>query len=638
MRLNRNRFSTRAGVAAVAFALAAPAFANPNAPTVVNGQATFHVNGKTLTVTNTPGAIINWQGFSIAADELTRFLQQSPVSAVLNRVVSASLTEILGRLQSNGRVFLVNPNGIVFGPGSQIDVAGFAASTLHISNADFISGRLAFSGTGAEGRLVNQGEIVTPAGGKVLLVAPQVENSGIIRAPSGEIVLAAGSTVRLIDTGFPSIQVEVSANGADLPLGNLANAAAGKVFAFVVRQSGVVSASAASIGDGGRVVLKSAGEVQLAAASRTAAAGATGGTVAVQAAELVAFSGAIDVRGMKDRGGSASIEAKQVIAFSGTIDARGMAGNAGAVQVRAGEYVAFTGSIDARGLGARGGDVAVEAPRVLVAYSGTIDVSGAGGGGRIALIAEQARFAGTFIARAERSGDGGVVEVSGRQTLAFTGTVDTRAAAGKSGTLLIDPARINVIAGSTGMPAALADGTWAANEDAGTQTVGATELTNLLRTTSVTLQATESVIVAAGAVIEAGAPGRVLTLQAPKVLFEGTIRTAQAPVELAIQATSVQVTQAASLELGGGRLNVAAQTAMVAPAQDTQRLATAEAHKRAATVIPPEVARLRAEVRAEIERDNARLAEAMSQSCAKAGAPRQGCTVGPTSRRFAFAG
>ncbi len=236
MELIRKGFSNhrRACAAAVALAFAAPVLANPNGPSVVSGQATFQAAGKTLTVTNTPGAIIQWQGFSIAADELTRFLQQSPLSSVLNRVVGGNPSEILGRLQSNGRVFLVNPNGIVFGAGSQVDVAGFAASTLNLSNADFLSGRHVFSGTGAEGRIVNNGEIVTPAGGRVLLVAPQVENNGVIRAPSGEIVLAAGSTVRLVDANFPSIQVEVRADGKDLPLGNLANAAAGKVFAFVV--------------------------------------------------------------------------------------------------------------------------------------------------------------------------------------------------------------------------------------------------------------------------------------------------------------------------------------------------------------------------------------------------------------------
>jgi len=608
MRKGLEDFSQRACAFAVGLALAAPALANPNGATVVSGQATFQVNGKTLTITNTPGAIINWQGFSIRADELTRFLQQSPVSTVLNRVVSASPSEILGRLQSNGRVFLVNPNGIAFGPGSQVDVAGFAASTLNISNADFASGRHVFSGTGGEGRIVNQGEIVTPAGGKVFLIAPQVENTGIIRAPSGEIVLAAGSTVRLVDANFPSIHVEVSADGKDLPLGSLA--ASGKVFAYLVKQAGVVSASAASVGDGGRVVLNSAGDVQLASGSRTEAAGANGGSVVLQAAQLAAFSGAIDVSGFAAAGGLVQVEAR--------------------------ERIAFTGSIDARSLAAKGGSVTVEAPRVVLAYAGSIDVSGASGGGKVAVIAEQLVFSGTIVAQANKAGDGGDVEVSGRQALVFAGSVDTRAARGKDGTLLIDPARITVVAGSQGMPPALADGTWATNEDAGAQTVGAGDLTNLLRTTSVTLQATESIVVAADAVIESNVAGRTLTLQAPTVVFQGTFRAMQASANLGIRATNAQMAQSARVELGGGRLDVAAQVVNLEPAAAAQRPSTQESLQRAAATTPPEVARLRQEVLAEIARDNARLAEAMSQSCSKAGAPRQGCTVATPARRFAF--
>ncbi len=570
--------------AAVSCALAAPALANPNAPTVVGGQASFHVSGKTLTVTNAPGTIIHWQGFSIAADELTRFLQQSPVSAVLNRVVGSNPSEILGRLQSNGRVFLVNPNGILFGAGAQIDVAGLVASTLNLSNADFLAGRNTFTGSGSEGRIANQGEIVTAAGGKVYLIAPQVENSGIIRSPSGEIVLAAGSTVRLVDAGFPSIQVEVSAGSTDIALGKLD--AGGKVFSFLVKHAGVASASSAGIGDAGRVVLKSAGDIDLAAASRTAAGGAAGGSVTLQAAREVAFSGVID----------------------------------------------------ARGAGAAGGSVTIEAPRIVMAYSGAIDVSG-GRGGRATLIGLYTHFAGTIAARATGAGDGGFVEVSGRQALAFTGSVDTRAVAGRTGTLLIDPARIEVVAGSRSMPPALADGTWAANEDAGTQTVGAAELSQLLATSSVTLQATEQVTVASDAVIEAPVADRTLTLQAPRVLFQGTIRTAVAPVGLRIEATQAQVSQAARLELGGGKLEVEARTAMVEPAQETARSQTQAAQRRAEDTEPPQLARLRAEVAAEIERDNARLAAAMSRSCDKAGAPRLGCTVGaPPARRFAFAG
>ena len=108
--------------------------ANPVGPAVASGAATFATVGKTLTVTNSPSAIINWQGFSIGAGETTRFAQQSAASAVLNRVIGQDPSAILGTLSSNGRVFLLNPNGIVFGVGSRVDVAGLMASTLNLSN------------------------------------------------------------------------------------------------------------------------------------------------------------------------------------------------------------------------------------------------------------------------------------------------------------------------------------------------------------------------------------------------------------------------------------------------------------------------------------------------------------------------
>ena len=134
---------------ALATCWAAPAGANPTNPQVVAGQVAIAQQGKLLTITNSDRSIINWGGFSIAAGETTRFVQSGAASAVLNRVIGQDPSAILGALQSNGRVFLINPNGIVFGAGSQVDVAGFAASTLNLSNADFLSGRHVFSGTGA---------------------------------------------------------------------------------------------------------------------------------------------------------------------------------------------------------------------------------------------------------------------------------------------------------------------------------------------------------------------------------------------------------------------------------------------------------------------------------------------------------
>src|SRR5512147_412544 len=135
------------------------ALANPVGPSVVSGTAGFATAGSALTVTNSPNAIINWQGFSIGAGEITRFQQQSAASAVLNRVVGQDPSAILGTLSSNGRVFLVNPNGILFGQGARVDVAGLVATTLNLANSDFLAGRLNFEAGAVAGSIVNQGEI-----------------------------------------------------------------------------------------------------------------------------------------------------------------------------------------------------------------------------------------------------------------------------------------------------------------------------------------------------------------------------------------------------------------------------------------------------------------------------------------------
>src|SRR5579862_4295454 len=126
---------------------AAPGPTLPTGPTVINGQVYFNYNGNLLQITNTPGAVINWQGFSIGASEITRFIQQSASSTVLNRVNAGNPSQILGSLQSNGRVFLINPSGITFGAGSQINTAGLVVSTLALSDADFQAGRQRFTDT-----------------------------------------------------------------------------------------------------------------------------------------------------------------------------------------------------------------------------------------------------------------------------------------------------------------------------------------------------------------------------------------------------------------------------------------------------------------------------------------------------------
>jgi filamentous hemagglutinin family protein len=170
--------------------------ANPLSPQVVAGQASFQQQGNVFTVTNTPNTIINWQSFSVNANEVTRFLQQGADSKVLNRITGQDPSRILGALQSNGQVYLINPNGILFGKEARIDVQGLAASTLGMSNADFLAGRQHFSAQGAAGKVENQGSISTGRGGQVYLVAPDVTNSGIIHAPGGAVMLTAAGRCR----------------------------------------------------------------------------------------------------------------------------------------------------------------------------------------------------------------------------------------------------------------------------------------------------------------------------------------------------------------------------------------------------------------------------------------------------------
>src|SRR5688572_1402502 len=127
------------------------ALANPTGHSVAHGNVTVKEVGNLLKIHNSPNAVINWRSFSIGAGEVTRFIQESRNSAVMNRVVGVNApSEILGALKSNGKVYLLNSAGVVFGAGSTVDVAGLVASSLNLSDSDFQANRLRFTdGAGA---------------------------------------------------------------------------------------------------------------------------------------------------------------------------------------------------------------------------------------------------------------------------------------------------------------------------------------------------------------------------------------------------------------------------------------------------------------------------------------------------------
>jgi filamentous hemagglutinin family protein len=274
-------------------------FALPAGQQVVNGQASFATQGNNLTITNTPNSIIHWQGFSINNNEAVRFIQQYGSSAVLNRVIGQDPSRILGLLQSNGRVFLINPNGILFGQGARIDVNGLFASTLNIGNQDFLAGKYNFTAGTVAGSIQNQGTITTPEGGKVYLIAPDIENSGIINSPKGDVLLAAGHSVHLVDSLDPDISVVVSApESKAVNLGQIV-ARSGKVgiYGGLIAQRGIVNADSA-VSEGGRIFLKATKSIELADTSVISADGAKGGQIIAMTAEGGQISGTLTGRGL----------------------------------------------------------------------------------------------------------------------------------------------------------------------------------------------------------------------------------------------------------------------------------------------------------------------------------------------------
>ena len=164
---------------------------------ITSGQAEFKSEGNTLTVNvSSDKLIVNYNSFSIGESEIVRFNQISPASIVLNRVVGKDYSSILGTLSANGQIFLINPNGIIFGSGCKVDAAGLVASTLDIADQDFLSNDFKFSGK--TGYIINQGSLSTnTAGGFICLLAGAIDSPGTITANSGTIVLATGQAITL---------------------------------------------------------------------------------------------------------------------------------------------------------------------------------------------------------------------------------------------------------------------------------------------------------------------------------------------------------------------------------------------------------------------------------------------------------
>ncbi len=424
--VSRHRRSTRGKrsiLAAVIASLALPNALQAQAPVggnIVAGSGTIDQSAANLTqiTTSTDRAVINWNDFSVGQGHTVNFDQLAATSAVLNRVVGAAPPSLInGAITSNGNVFVSNASGVVIGSTGVINTNGFTATTLDITNQRFMTGDLSFRGD-SPASVVNNGTITTGQGG-AHFIASQVINNGTI-ASTGKINLATGGRLDIGSGAYVQADLETIANG-------ISNGSS------LIQNSGTIRAIG-GLNVGGEVYLinpngKILHDAKIVAALATPDGNQSGGRVEMIASgEARIDSGSIEVDGHV--GGKAVVTGQSVAIQSSTIDASGD---------RAGGEVRIGG-------GWKGQEASISnanMTRVSADSVISVDAIGAGDAGSVVIWADQVtEFAGQIVARALGVGNGGQAEVSGKDTLVFTGNVDLRASQpeGQHGTLLLDPA------------------------------------------------------------------------------------------------------------------------------------------------------------------------------------------------------
>ena len=188
--------------AMMAMSVGGIAYAMPQGEVIRSGKGEITRQDKDMTVNQDSKRLaIDWSGFDIANDERVTFRQPDKDSVALNRVVGDAASVIDGTLSGNGHVYVINPNGVLFGKNASVDVGSLVASTARISDSDMTNFANADGITMAipedsSAKVINAGTI-RAEGGLVVLHAAEVENSGTITNPEGTTALAAARNLSL---------------------------------------------------------------------------------------------------------------------------------------------------------------------------------------------------------------------------------------------------------------------------------------------------------------------------------------------------------------------------------------------------------------------------------------------------------
>jgi len=539
------RRSLRAALLAGTMLSAPAAFAQklPQGGQVVGGAATISQPSANQMVVNqsTQRTAINWQSFNIGAGNGVQFVQPSSSAIALNRVVGMSgASQILGTLTANGQVFIVNPQGVVFGKGAVVNTGALLATTRDIDPTAFMQGsdKITLSG-GSKGTGVvrNAGQITTQPGGYVVLAGDRVSNKGTINTPGGTTVLAAGdqATVSLSNGQMVNVTLNAAVANATVRNGGVIQAAGGKV---------VLSANGAGTVLGGAINLTGTVDVSAAlAGSITVNAGPTG-TVNATGAKLNAVSTA-------GQGGTVTLTGRNVGLLNGTkVNASGTTGG-GTVLV---------------GGGAHGTSATVANAEVTVLDStSSIDVSATqnGNGGTVVLWSgKYTGFYGTIAANGgSQGGDGGWVETSSAENLQALGNVHASAVAGKGGSWLLDPTDVTIC--TTTANATDTGGNWTVRNN--TATISAAAITaDLNNGTSVTITTTSNAsrggnITIASDIAKTTGANASLTLTANGTITDSgvNISSTAGALNLTMKANgTVTLADGSAFFLNGGTLNI----------------------------------------------------------------------------------
>jgi filamentous hemagglutinin family protein len=288
---------------------------------------------------------IDWASFNIASGSRVDFHQPDAYSIALNRVIGTDGSKIMGQLNANGRVFLINPNGVLFGKTAKVNVGGLVASTLNLSNEDFNEGRFRFVGDGRPtlASVVNEGVLIAAEGGTIALLGGQVENKGVIRAKQGAIALAAGERITLGVSDDGLLNVEIDQAGLNALVSNqnaltaqggqvtLKARAANAVAHAVVNNQGLIEAQTLN-GRSGKIVLDGGEQGTVLAAGRlnTGAFGGNAGDITVQGQRVDLRGNLLATAGVQGDGGNVLVQGRQVqMEGSAQVDTRAALGNGG---------------------------------------------------------------------------------------------------------------------------------------------------------------------------------------------------------------------------------------------------------------------------------------------------------------------